>query len=233
MFMTHFSLAPTRYSHVHVHQAVSASLLLFLTVSAGCSSDRETGSAPSRDRPKQEPDAGMQCPAFNDDYRDEFKACASDDECELADVPFGCNMKHGVYGVAKAVRAEFDRCVPNPDELEDCTTKPPILRAEDGRVASDDLSDVRARCVRGECRARVEDRACGTTGTVCTGIQLCVSYQDAMGVTQFTCMDNLCGDRPLDCSCAESLCVVPGDAMRMCATKEIVTSDLYCKVVLR
>ena len=232
-FMTHFRLPPTRYSHVHLQNAVSASLFLLLTVSAGCSSDRETGTAPARNRSKQEPDAGMQCPAFNEDYRDEFKACTSDDDCELADVAFGCSTRHGVYGVAKAVRAEFDRCLPNPDELGSCSPKPPILRAEDGRVAADDLSDVRVRCVRGECRTRIEDRTCGATGTVCTCVQLCVSYQDAMGVTQFTCMDNLCGDRPLDCSCAGSICAAPGDAMRMCATVQIETSDVYCKVVLR
>ncbi len=233
MFMTQFRLPPNRYSHVHLHNALSASLFLLLTVSAGCSGGRETGTAPSRDRPKPEPeDAGMQCPKFDEDYRDEFKACTSDDDCELADVPFGCDMQHGVYGVAKAVREEFDRCLPNPDELRACRIKPPILRAEDGRVASEDLHDVRARCVRGECRTRVEGRTCGTE-TVCTGIQLCVSYQDAMGVTQFSCMDNLCGDNPLDCKCAESLCVVPGDAMRMCATEQVETSDVYCKLVRR
>jgi hypothetical protein len=175
----------------------------------------------------------MQCPSFDQDYRDEFNACTSDDDCELADVAYGCSTKHGLFGVAKAVRAEFDRCLPDPEELRDCTSKPPILRAEDGRVASADLHDVHARCVRGECRTRIEDRSCGTSGTVCTGIQLCISYQDAMGVTQFMCMDNLCGDRPLDCSCAESLCVVPGDAMRMCATDQIETSDVYCKVIRR
>lgn len=238
MFMTHFRLPPNRDSHVHHHNAVLASLLVLLTVSAGCSSDRETGTAPSKDRPRkqQEPepepaDAGMQCPAFSDDYFDEFKACASDDECELIEVISGCSTQRDVYGVTKASREEIDRCLPSTDGLPECSNSR-ILRMEDGRVASNDLHDVHARCIRGKCRSRVEDRQCGE-GSTCTGIQLCISYQDGMGVTQFRCLDNLCGDTPLDCSCAESLCVVPGDAMRMCATDQIVASDVYCKTVRR
>src|SRR5262245_1126949 len=93
MFMTHFRLPPNRDSHVHQHNAVLASLLVLLTVSAGCSSDRETGTAPAKRPKKVQPapeDAGMQCPAFSPNYLDDFKACSSDDECELIEIISGC-----------------------------------------------------------------------------------------------------------------------------------------------
>jgi hypothetical protein len=238
MFMTQFRLPPKRYSHVHVHNAaVSASLLVLLTVTAGCGGGSETARAPAADprkRPAPEPeDAGMQCTAFNADYRSEFKACASDDDCEVVAVQYGCLEQRGVYAVAKADREEFDRCLPNVERLKSCMFKPDPVRAENGRVVSEDLHDVHARCVAGSCTARVEERACGSAELECTGAQLCVSYEDKLGVTQFRCVDNQCGDAKLDCECAKPVCDMIGDTMRACAVEQIVASDVYCKPILR
>jgi hypothetical protein len=236
MFMTHFRLPPKRYSHVHVHNtAVSVSLLLVLTVIAGCGDGKETARAPAADpRRRHEPeDAGMQCASFSADYRSEFKACASDEDCEVVAVQYGCLQQRGVYAVSKADREEFDRCLPDVEKLNSCMFKPGPVRAENGRVVSEDLHDVHARCVAGSCTARVEERDCGSPELKCTSAQLCVSYQDMLGVTQFRCMDNPCGDERLDCECAESLCDTIGDAIRECAVDQIDTSDVYCKVVPR
>jgi hypothetical protein len=175
----------------------------------------------------------MQCAAFNADYRSEFKACAVDDDCEVVSVQFGCLEQHGVYAVAKADREEFDRCLPDVENLTPCRFKPPPVRAENGRVVSADLHDVRARCVEGSCTARVEDRDCGSPERRCTSAQLCVSYQDTLGVTQFQCMNNQCGDEKLDCECAEPLCGMLGDAIRECAIDLVADSDVYCKIMLR
>jgi hypothetical protein len=237
MFMTQFRLPPKRYSHVHVHNAAVSSLLLLLTVTAGCGGSSETARAPAADpRKRTEPppeDAGIECPGFTADYRSEFKACASDDDCEVVGVQYGCLEQRGVYAVAKADREEFDRCLPRVEALKACRFKPAPERAEDGRVVSADLHDVRARCIAGSCTARVEERACGSAELECTGTQLCVSYLDTMGVTQFRCMNNQCGEQTLDCECAGSLCGMIGDTMRECAIDQIDTADVYCKPILR
>jgi hypothetical protein len=236
MFMTHVRLSPSRYSYVQLHnRAVSTSLALLLTVSVGCASDgREMRTAPAKDpKPREVDDAGMQCDRFDDDYRAAFRACEVDDDCEAVDVEFGCRAKHAVYGVAKVDRAEFDLCLPKPESLRACQGGPPPTRAEDGRAAAPELFDVHARCISGSCRARVEEKRCGSPEKVCASGQLCVSYLDATGLTQFECLDNPCLDQPLDCECASSVCIALTDQVRMCAVDLIDTSDVFCKAIGR
>jgi hypothetical protein len=237
MFMTYRCIAPNRDSHVHLpNRAVSATALaVLLTVSVGCARDggQEIATRPAKDPIASEvEDAGMQCPKFDDDYRSDFKGCVVDGDCEVADVEFGCRGKRGIYGVATATRDEFDRCLPNTDLLRTCSTRS-ITRAEDGRVTAPDLHDVHARCIEASCQARIEERICGSSETVCAANQLCTSYQDAMGLTQFVCLDNPCLNQRLDCKCAAPVCSVPADRMRSCAVDLIEDSDVYCKAILR
>jgi hypothetical protein len=234
--MTHLRLAPSHYSPVHLHNtAVWASLAILLTVSSGCSgseTDKRPATKPSAR--VEEMDAGQQCERFDEDYRDAFKACTVDEDCEVADVEFSCHGAHGVFGVAKADRDEFDRCLPDPAKLRACPQGVvPVARADDGRVPAPDLRDLHARCVAGSCRAQIEDRSCGSSENICTGTQLCISFQDAMGATQFQCTDNPCGPQKLDCECAESVCSGPADKLRMCAVDLIDNADVYCKIVRR
>jgi hypothetical protein len=235
MFMTHVRLSACRYSRVHLHRAVSTSLALLLTVSVGCASDKpEMRTAPAKDpKPPEVEDAGMQCAVFDGDYRAAFKQCEVDDDCEAVAVEFGCRAKKAVFGIAKADRAEFDVCLPKTGSLRPCPSGTPLMRAEDGRVAGADLYGVHARCISGNCRAQVEEQRCGSSEKVCAKGQLCVSYLDAMGLTQYECLDNPCLDQPLDCECAAPLCSQHTDQLRMCAVGLIEASDVFCKAVGR
>jgi hypothetical protein len=236
MFMTHLRLPQTHYSHVHLHNtAVSASLALLLSLSTACSGNETTTTDPAnKPRPRVEEDAGMRCEAFDDDYRDAFKGCAVDDDCETRDVEFTCRGAHGAFGVAKSDREEFDRCLPDATKLRGCANGlVPATRAEDGRVAASDLKDVHARCIEGSCQTRIEDRSCGSSERVCAGTQLCISFQDAMGVTQFQCTDNKCVGAKLDCECVGKVCDLAADKPRVCAVDLIQESDVFCKVELR
>lgn len=183
--------------------------------------------------PLEVEDAGMQCDRFNENYRAEFKACEVDADCEAVDVEFGCRAQHGVYGVAKVDRAEFDRCLPKPELLRPCQTGRSPTRAEDGRAVAEDLFGVHARCISGSCRTGIEEKRCGSTEKVCAKGQLCVAFLNAMGLTQYACADNPCVDQPLDCKCAEPVCSVPGEQLRMCAVELIEDSDVFCKAVSR
>jgi hypothetical protein len=237
MFMPHVRFVPNRDSHVHLRKrAVSTSLALLLTGIVGCANGdgREMRTAPAIDpKPAEVEDAGMQCDKFDDDYRAEFNACEVDDDCEAVAVEFGCRAQLGVYGVATADRAEFDRCLPKAESLRACKSAPPPMRAEDGRVAAPDLFGVHPRCTSGRCRARIEEQHCGPTDKVCANRQLCISFLDAMGVTQYECLDNPCGDKPLECTCAEPVCSAPADQLRACAVELVETSDVFCKTISR
>lgn len=235
MFMTQLCLVPTYRAHVPLRNAaVSTSLALLLTVSFSCARE-ETGRAPAtRPRRPVVEDAGRQCPPFDAAYRDQFKACSVDADCEVAEVALGCRGKRGVYGVATAERDAFDSCAPEEDLLPACSgVHPPNTRAEDGRNAAPDRHDVEVRCNAGSCQSHIGERQCGSADLVCTQAQVCVSFLNLMGLTQFTCQTNLCGNQPLDCECVGSVCVAAGEGFHTCAVEQVVDSDVFCKRELR
>ena len=198
----------------------------------GCPEDApETKRATAR-KPKPIEDASVDpsaaCGKFDDDYRELFKACGTDADCELVDLQVNCRGTHAVYAVSSADREAFDRCAPTPDSFVGCTASPQPTRAEDGRIAAEDLRNVHARCIAGACQARVEERICGSTDLVCGAEQLCVSFQNNEGFIQFMCAENPCAGQRLDCECAQPVCFVE-EQQRACGIDMIVDSDVYCK----
>lgn len=226
-FMTQARSVSTNRSRAHVHISfVSASLLLL--ISSGCKSD-ETKRAPAKDAdPPEMEDAGPQCPVFNANYRDDFKACDTDADCEIASLEFSCQGHRGVYGVAKADREAFDECAPQDDDLPACQQRMSVTRAEDNRVLAPDLENVEARCYAHRCQSRVTERPCGPDKT-CSRTQLCMSFQNAMGIPDYVCVDNPCGNAPLDCKCADPVCVAAGASIHTCATDQVEQSDVFCR----
>jgi len=240
MFMTHLCSAPSLQSLVS-HQslvrvrnaAVSTSLFLLLAIGIGCKGDETDTKRATDPKPRKVVDAGPQCVPFDAAYRDDFKVCEVDADCEVAEVEFGCQGKRGVYGVATADREEFNECVPDAESLSACMGRQAPARAEDKRVAAPDLANVEARCVEGSCQTRITERPCGSPELVCTRVQLCVSFLNAMGVPQFTCVDNPCGNKPLDCECADPVCVAAGEGVHACAAGQVEDSDVFCKLERR
>lgn len=227
-FMTQASSVPTIHSRAHVH--ASASLLsLLLLIASGCKTD-ETRHAPAKDAdPPEVEDAGMQCPAFNADYRNDFKACNADADCEIASLEYGCRERHGVFGVASSEREAFDECAPKSDDLPACQGRVLPARAEDNRVLAPDRQNVEARCYMHQCQSRLTERPCGGPDKICSRSQLCMSFQDAMGLPAYLCVDNPCGNGPLNCDCADPVCVSAGDGIYTCAVDQVEDSDVYCK----
>jgi hypothetical protein len=211
--------------------AVSTSLLLLLAISTGCAGEETDTKPSSNTRPRKVVDAGPQCAPFNAAYRDDFKACEVDADCEVAVVESGCKGKLGVYGVATAQREEFNECVPDVDSLPACVGGQDPVRAEDKRVAAEpDLANVDARCVEGSCQTRITEQPCGSL--TCTRFQLCVSFLTA-GLPQFTCVANPCGNKPLDCECAEDVCVAAGEGVHVCQAGQVENTDVFCKLEKR
>jgi hypothetical protein len=177
----------------------------------------------------------MQCGVFDDDYRAQFRSCEVDSDCQIVNVRLDCLGGRGVYGIASGDREEFERCLPDQVKLRKCpdSDKPP--RAEDGRIAALDLRDVRPHCVAGQCRALVDERACGSTEHVCGPDQICVSHTNAMGVPAFDCVTNPCAGQQLDCAkCAHFACEALAGQLQ-CAVENLTdgTADVYCKVERR
>jgi hypothetical protein len=206
---------------------------LLLAIGTGCAGDETDTKQASDPRPRKVVDAGPQCAPFNAAYRDDFKACEVDADCEVAEVESGCKGKLGVFGVATAQREEFNECVPDVDSLPACIGGQDPVRAEDKRVAAEpDLANVEARCVEGSCQTQITERPCGSPELVCTRFQLCVSFLNA-GLPKFTCVDNPCGNKPLDCECAEDVCVAAGEGVHTCQAGAIEKSDVYCSLEKR
>lgn len=230
-----FRMTTRRYRPTFSRRArIHASTALLFVAWLGCAEDPAAPMTSKRPARKPEPveDAGMQCPTFNADYRAQFKGCTADENCELVELQTSCRGTHAVYGVASADREEFDVCAPTRDSFTSCAGDPLPTRAEDGRIPAPDLHDVRARCIKGACQARIETRICGTSDRTCTADQLCVSLQNTMGTLDYECVDNPCAGQKLDCECAQPVCRRP-DQTRVCTIELIGDADVYCKVERR
>jgi hypothetical protein len=174
-------------------------------------------------------DAGESCPTFDPDYRDEYKACQVDADCEAVLVQVSCSGTRRSFGVATALRDLFDHCAPTADSFRACGTKASPTRTEDGRSSAKvDASDAVARCIAGMCQTRIEERECGDK--VCHGGQLCLAYQGSNGLVAYECADNPCTG-VLDCTCAESACKLGDNQLRMCAVDQVAESDVFCRPV--
>ena len=208
-------------------------LLTFLTACGdGGPMPKYTSNAPSTDPDASAAvDAGDVCPAFDAKFRDAHKTCESDGDCQAVLVAVSCNGSKKVFGVAVDQREDFDRCLPMPSASRACPSQVSPTRAEDGRVpVKADASDVVAHCIARTCQARIDDRPCGDT--TCHAGELCVARQMS-GAIETECLPNPCGEKALDCTCAESVCQVHSDKLRMCAVEQVEDSDVFCKTVLR
>jgi hypothetical protein len=237
MRMTHFCLAPLHSVTSQVRScSAAATVVALLTFLAACGDGSETSKSsatnpPKRPAPAAEVDAGESCPSFDADYRDEHKACQTDEDCEAVLVQVSCSGTEKIFGVASELREDFDRCAPTAESFRYCTAQRSPTRAEDGRSsATADGSDAVARCVAGQCQARIEARPCGDA--VCRAGELCVAWQSTAGLLEQECMPNPCSSL-LDCTCAASVCTQRTDELRTCAIEQVAESDVFCKTVRR
>jgi len=180
--------------------------------------------------PATDPDA-RSCPPFNARYRDAFKSCSTDADCEIVTFRSRCDSIRA-YAIASAELDAFYECAPTSD---DCDVAVTSGRAEDGRRIGDldAFSDVAARCVAGSCEARVERRSCGSKDKVCGAGELCIALLNSAGLREHFCATNPCEGEALDCACAQPACVGFDDHKRVCAIQEIEETDVFCKTELR
>ena len=162
---------------------------------------------------------------LRDVYRDRFKSCAVDTDCEVVTYAPRCNAMRA-YAVASAELDGYGECAPD-SPCERATAG----RAEDGRSIADveALSDVQPRCIDGMCEARVHTRVCGSAKLVCNEVEICVSLLNAMGTLEYQCTSNPCLGEVLDCSCAASVCKSGDRVVRVCTIEQIEDADIYCK----
>jgi hypothetical protein len=208
---------------------------LFLLACAACEPEEKYGGTVPVGRiddndPATDPDPQPSCPRFDARYRDRYKSCSVDADCEIVTFQQRCSAMRA-YAVARAELEAFFECAP---QSNDCDAGVTAGRTEDGRSIGDleALTDVHARCVEGMCEARVETRSCGSTEKVCGAGEICVSSLNDSGGQDYQCAANPCLGEVLDCSCAESVCKA-GGRLRVCAIDEIENSDVYCKVERR
>ena len=231
--MTCSCVAPLRPVTSHLPPgSTSATVVALLTILTACGTGPETGRSPSRNPDSSiEVDAGDICPSFDSEYRDAHKGCDVDADCEPALVRVSCTGTNKLFGVASDLREDFDRCAPAADNYKRCKGGPSPTRAEDGRpTTKPDGSDAVVRCVAGKCQSRIEDRPCG--GKVCHAGELCVASQNSEGVVESVCTSNPCTS-VLDCKCAEPVCKLRTDRVRICAIDQISESDVFCKAEQR
>ncbi|HKU44086.1 MAG TPA: hypothetical protein VJR89_38260 [Polyangiales bacterium] len=204
---------------------------VMLAACSGAETSKSTAKSPPRRTPRVDVDAGETCPSFDDRYVEAYKACDVDADCEAVAVQLNCSGTKAVYGVAIDLREDFDRCAPT--DYPKCNAQPLPTRAEDQRPsAKADASDVHARCIEGMCQTRIEERECGSNGTVCRAGELCVALLNDAGLMEYTCTPNPCQGE-LSCACAEPVCKLRSDALRTCTFDRVEDSDVFCKTVPR
>jgi hypothetical protein len=173
------------------------------------------------------------------------KECSVDADCETVAYRPTCCPAQQIVGVshtdADLVQACADEA-PAPCNNNKCSGYPD--RAEDGRAVQTDFSDVAVHCVDHACRTAVTKRACGKSRT-CETDEVCVIYRNIPGsappipgsgenaLFTYACEKNSCGDKRLNCSCAQPLCDSRTDAPRRCAVDLTTASeaDVYCNLV--
>jgi hypothetical protein len=167
------------------------------------------------------------------DYLRHRKACTADADCEVVPFTPQCCKSTQLVGVAHAAAEEVRACAAENASDCRCREEEPT-RAEDGRASSlDDMSDVSAQCVAGECRTTVTTRSCGSD--TCQPDEICVAYENTHATTPapggnalytLECVPNPC-TRSLDCSCAQTVCERE-DAARACQLQHVTESDIDC-----
>lgn len=153
-------------------------------------------------------------------FGDAYKACASDDDCTLAQRVSDCCGTIAITGVSTSELSAFS------EQATACNaTWPPCGCASQGSFADDNNqatdfftgqeNPVGVACTDNLCQSFVEGRVCGEL--LCEVDQLCVLYTTAVlpGSEEYACEDNPCGDA-LACDCAQSLCDARTDAQRLC-----------------
>jgi hypothetical protein len=171
-----------------------------------------------------------------------YKACTVDADCETVAYRQTCCPAQQIVGVSHTDADQVQACADQaaaPCNNSSCAGRPD--RAEDGRAVQTDFSDVTVHCVDNACQTAVAERACGKSLT-CEAGEVCVIYQNVPGsapplpdsgenaLFSYACAKNSCGDKHLDCSCAQALCDSRADVPRRCAVDftQASQSDVFC-----
>jgi hypothetical protein len=167
-----------------------------------------------------------------------------DADCETVAYRPNCCPAQQIVGVSHTDADQVQACAdeaPAPCNSNSCAGRPD--RAEDGRAVQTDFSNVSVHCVDNACQTSVAKRACGNSLT-CEADEVCVIYVNVPGsappdpdsgenaLFTYACQKNSCGDKRLDCSCAQALCDARADVPRRCAVDftQASQSDVFCNL---